>query len=108
MTDIIEKMRAAHDKRSAVAVPVPEYDDIWYFMPLLISDRSAIRKAAGDDEGLIYIETLILKALDVDGKKMFPDSGDARAVLAQMDFAVLKRVLESADSDTSPGAVKND
>jgi hypothetical protein len=108
MSDILEKMRAAHDSRTHVAVPVPEYDDVWYFKPLTIGERSRIRKVAGDEEGLIYIETLILKASDSKGDGKFPDSPDARAVLAQMDFGVLKRVLEAAEGQTAPGPVKND
>lgn len=110
MSDILDKMRAVHDARALVAVPVPEYEDVWYFKTLTLGERSRIRKAAGksDDDMVLSVETLILKALDEKGKPKFQDDAETRKVLFAMGLGLLQRIMTAAEGDAAPDeSVKN-
>lgn len=109
MSDIIEKMRAAHAARELKAVPVPEYDDVWYFKPLTLGERSRIRKMAGsDDDMVLSVETLILKALDEKGECKFKDGPDTREVLFAMGLSLLQRIMAEAEGgEATKEPVKN-
>lgn len=109
MSDILEKMRAAHAAREFVKVPVPEYEDVWYFKPLMLNERMKIRKAAGsEDDMVLSVETLILKTYDADGKLKFQDDGPTREVLFEMGLTLLNRIMTEAEGEASAtGPVKN-
>lgn len=109
MSDILARMQAVHEGRAFKAVKVPEYGMTLHFKPLTLGERSTIRKGVNpsDDEAL-WVNTLILKACDKDGKPVFEDDGPTRKVLYQMDMNVLRRVLEEAEDDSDKGSAKND
>tara|TARA_R110002020_G_scaffold474099_2_gene704501 strand:- start:5704 stop:6036 length:333 start_codon:yes stop_codon:yes gene_type:complete len=109
MSDILEKMRAAHAARELKAVPVPEYGDVWYFMPLTLGERSRIRKMAGsDDDMVLSVETLILKALDEKGARKFEDGAETREVLFAMGLTLLQRIMTEAEGgEATSEPVKN-
>lgn len=110
MSDILDRMAAAHEERNLVAVNVPEYATTWHFYPLTLSERSRVRKKASgsEDDMILSVETLILKALDADGKPVFPDNGKTRNVLMQMDVTVLQRIMSEAQGDPVTDTAKND
>lgn len=101
MSDLLSKLKAAHDGRDMVRVDVPEYGVTWYFPSLTLADHEAIRKGVNvKDEHTLMISGLMHMARDEDGKKVFdlpPAERTAiKAELHRMELSVLQRIMTEA------------
>lgn len=110
MSDILAKLKAAHDARQMVHVHVPEYGLDLYFPPLTVADHEAIRKgvAKGDDHQLM-LNGLIRQAHDKAGNRVFDvpveDKPAVMAELNRMDFDVLQRIIRESSGTLNEAQV---
>lgn len=109
MSDILAKLKSVHDAQTSVLkpVPVPEYDDTWYFRPLTLADQERCRqgvnmKSVGADQDLMT-NALIELALDAKGNRIFDvpikDKPELRAELRRMSPKVLMRITMKAQGN---------
>lgn len=102
MSDLLSKIRAAHDGRPMVKVHVREYGIDLYFPTLTVADRAAIRRGVNPkNEDELLVNALIHMARDADGKKLFDDSSEVRAELHKMGFDVLQDIVNRAGGGAS-------
>lgn len=115
MSDILAKLKSVHDARvsSLKAVPVPEYDDTWYFRPLTLADQQRCRqgvnlKSDSADQD-IMVNAVIELALDAKGNRIFDvpinQKAELRAELRRMSPKVLMRVTMKSQGNLANSAV---
>jgi len=68
---VLDNAKAHFDKLETKAIEVPEWDTIIYSTPFTMGEKKTLWKFAKDDDFEFMVRTLILKALDKDGKKLF-------------------------------------
>ena len=68
---VLDNAKAHFDKLETKAIEVPEWDTIIYSTPFTMGQKKTLWKFAKDDDFEFMVRTLILKALDKDGKKLF-------------------------------------
>lgn len=100
MSGLLARIKAAHEGRAMVAVPVPEYDCTLYFPPLTLADHEAIRRGMGNAaEHVLLIRGLIRMAHNADGTKAFEDTPETKAELHRMELSVMQRIMAQAGGD---------
>ena len=110
--DILGKITADFKSKLGRSVEVPEWGGtVIYYNPLTALERVQINKGVSEgDETVLFINLLITKALDGDGKQMFEDNAQTRAILeGGADFKVVTRIVtemgaDGPDLDTSKNA----
>jgi hypothetical protein len=68
---ILDNAKSHFDKLETKAIEVPEWDSIIYATPFTMGEKKTLWKFAKDDDFEFMVRTLILKALDKDGNKLF-------------------------------------
>lgn len=68
---ILDNAKSHFDKLETKAIEVPEWDAIIYSTPFTMGEKKTLWKFAKDDDFEFMVRTLILKALDKDGNKLF-------------------------------------
>ncbi len=68
---VLDNAKAHFDKLETKVIEVPEWDTIIYATPFTMGEKKTLWKFAKDDDFEFMVRTLILKALDKDGKKLF-------------------------------------
>lgn len=97
MSDLLSKLRTAHDQRVMRSVEVPEYGITLYFPPLTLADREKISRGINPrDEIALSVSALIHQAKDADGSPAFPDKPATRAELYRIEVDVLQRIMAQA------------
>jgi hypothetical protein len=96
MSDLIEKAKCHFRERLSAglgSVHVPEWDVTIHFRPLNLRERDRIHRFAAQDSLEALVETLIVRALDGDGKPLFK-SVHRTELMREVDPAVIARVCE--------------
>lgn len=105
MSDILSKLRAAHDNRSMVKVHVPEYDLDLFFPPLTLADHEKIRRGINPkDEHALMVAGLVHQAKTESGEQAFPNTPQVKAELHRMEFGVLARIMAESAGGVSDAA----
>jgi hypothetical protein len=95
--DILSLITQAHQDSALTEVKVPELGTSLWFKPLTLAQRSEIRKGTNDDEEMVLAKTLIVKALDATGKRVFEDDAKTLATIyGKMDVVLLRSILSRA------------
>ena len=99
MSDILQTISQRHADQTATEIDVPEWNTKLYFTPLTAAERASIRKGIdAEDDGEMMIASIIRKACDKDGKRVFEDTAETRAILSgKAEFSVIRRIIEAAD-----------
>ena len=80
------------------SVVVPEWDATIYFKPTTLAQRNRIFKYVNDGSLESLVETLIIRALDGDGKKLF-NNNDKKALMESVDPDVIVRVINAMNEE---------
>ncbi len=68
---ILDNAKSHFDKLETKVIDVPEWDAIVYSTPFTMGEKKSLWKFAKEDDFEFMVRTLILKALDGDGNKLF-------------------------------------
>jgi hypothetical protein len=105
MSDILARLKGAHDARKMVRVHVPEYGMDLHFPPLTLADHERIRQGINPkDEYALMVSALIHQAKNADGTPAFDGSPEVRAELHRMELGVLQRIMAEASGDLGEAA----
>lgn len=97
MSDILARLRSAHDARAMQKVSVPEYGVDLYFPPLTLADRERIARGINPrDEIALSVSAIVHQARDMDGNAAFPNTPEVKAELYRMEVDVLQRIMAQA------------
>lgn len=106
MSDILSKLKAAHDKRQMVPVHLPEYDTTWFFPSVTLADQAEIRRGvrASDEIGLM-VNFIVHMARDEDGTRVFDVplkmKPQVMSELHRMPMRLLMRIVTQAEGGLS-------
>ena len=89
---ILDNAKAHFDTLDTKVIDVPEWDDVIYSTPFTMGEKKTLWKFAKGDDFEFMVRTLILKALDKDGNKMF-DLSDKVAFMNNVSPDVITRVV---------------
>jgi len=89
---ILDNAKAHFDTLETKSIDVPEWDDVIYSTPFTMGEKKTLWKFAKGDDFEFMVRTLILKALDKDGNKMF-DLSDKVALMNNVSPDVITRVV---------------
>jgi hypothetical protein len=89
---ILDNAKAHFDKLETKVIEVPEWDVIIYSTPFTMGEKKSLWKFAKGDDFEFMVRTLVLKALDSDGKKMF-DISDKITLMNSVSPDVITRVV---------------
>jgi hypothetical protein len=73
-------------------IEVPEWDTIIYATPFTLGEKKTLWKFAKGDDFEFMVRTLILKALDKEGSKMF-DISQKNNLMNKVDPDVISRIV---------------
>ncbi|MFQ5510130.1 MAG: hypothetical protein ACE5FN_12480 [Leptospirillia bacterium] len=96
MSEILEKAKGHFKERLSAglgAIEVPEWGTTIHFRPLNLRERDRIHRFAAKDSLEALVETLIVRALDADGKPIFK-SVHRTELMREVDPEVIARVCE--------------
>jgi|TARA_Y100000310_G_C20618160_1_gene781802 hypothetical protein len=80
------------------SVAVSEWDAVIYFKPTTLAQRNRIFKYVNDGSLESLVETLLIRALDGDGKKMFSNA-DKKPLMEQVDPDVIVRIISAMNDE---------
>ena len=109
-TAAFEEIKRASEARRArtYEVDVPEWGRKVFFKALSLIETDRMKQQSPtDDESDLAATMVIMKALDENGERLFPDDIHARAWLLEEHNGVLKRVVEAMQDPTDLDAEKN-
>ncbi len=89
---ILDNAKSHFDKIETKAIEVPEWDTIIYSTPFTMGEKKSLWKFAKDDDFEFMVRTLILKALDKDGNKLF-DISHKRDLMDSVSPDVITRIV---------------
>ncbi|MDH5528324.1 MAG: hypothetical protein OEY97_13620 [Nitrospirota bacterium] len=96
MSEILEKAKGHFKERLAAglgSIEVPEWGTTIHFRPLNLRERDRIHRFAAKDSLEALVETLIVRALDGDGKPLFK-SVHRTEFMREVDPEIIGRVCE--------------
>lgn len=100
MSDILSKLKSAHEARSRVKVHVAEYGFDLYFPTMTLERHNRCRRGINPkDEAALFVNTLIVMAENEDGTPAFPDSGEMRAELHKMSLVTLMWIIQASGGE---------
>jgi len=97
---VLDKAKAHFDKLDTKAIEVPEWDTVIYSTPFTMGEKKSLWKFAKDDDFEFMVRTLILKALDKDGNKMFDISNKIELMNKVSPDVITRIVGEISTSQT--------
>jgi len=89
---VLDNAKSHFDKIEVRTIEVPEWDTIIYSTPFTMGEKKSLWKFAKDDDFEFMVRTLILKALDKDGKKLF-DISDKIDLMNKVSPDVITRIV---------------
>jgi hypothetical protein len=89
---VLDNAISHFDKIEIKVIEVPEWDSIIYSTPFTMGEKKTLWKFAKDDDFEFMVRTLILKALDKDGKKLF-DISDKINLMNKVSPPVIERIV---------------
>ena len=111
MSDVLAKA-AEHFKgrvdNEVQSIEVPEWETTIHFRPISLKSQDCIYRLSRENDLTALAETLIVRALDADGKPMFKKTDRVR-LMREVDPAIINRiVMAMAEDETTDGeAEKN-
>jgi hypothetical protein len=97
---ILDKAKSHFDKLETRTIEVPEWDAVIYATPFTMGEKKSLWKFAKDDDFEFMVRTLILKALDKDGNKMFDISNKVELMNKVSPDVITRVVSEISISQT--------
>jgi hypothetical protein len=97
---ILDNAKSHFDKIETKAIEVPEWDFIIYSTPFTMGEKKSLWKFAKDDDFEFMVRTLILKALDKDGNKLFDISNKIELMNGVSPDVITRIVGEISISQT--------
>ena len=89
---VLDNAKAHFDKLETKVIEVEEWDTVIYATPFTMGEKKKLWKHAKEDDIEFMVRTLLLKALDKDGEKMF-DLSDKITLMNHVDPNVIVRVV---------------
>jgi hypothetical protein len=74
------------------SVAVPEWDTVIFFKPTTLAQRNTIFRYVNDGSLESLVQTLIIRALDEDGKRLFSNS-DKKDLMEKVDPDIIVNVI---------------
>ena len=97
---VLDNAKAHFDKLETKVIEVEEWDTVIYATPFTMGEKKKLWKHAKEDDIEFMVRTLLLKALNKDGEKMF-DLSDKITLMNHVDPNVIVRVVgEISVADT--------
>ncbi len=89
---VLENAKTHFDTLETKVIEVEEWDTVIYATPFTMGEKKKLWKHAKEDDIEFMVRTLILKALNKDGEKMF-DLSDKPTLMNHVDPNVIVRVV---------------
>lgn len=89
---IIDKATEHFDKIGTKKIKIPEWDSVIYATPFTLSEKRTLLKFSGGNDSEFMARTLILKATDKEGKKVF-DLSDKPTLMGHVHSGIIERVV---------------
>ena len=89
---VLDNAKAHFDKLETKVIEVEEWDMVIYATPFTMGEKKKLWKHAKEDDIEFMVRTLLLKALNKDGEKMF-DLSDKITLMNHVDPNVIVRVV---------------
>ena len=89
---VLDNAKAHFDKLETKVIEVEEWDTVIYATPFTMGEKKKLWKHAKEDDIEFMVRTLLLKALNKDGEKMF-DLSDKITLMNHVDPNVIVRVV---------------
>jgi len=80
------------------SVVVPEWDTTIYFKPTTLAQRNTIFRYVNDGSLESLVQTLIIRALDEDGKRLFSNA-DKKDLMEKVDPDVIVNVVSAMNDE---------
>lgn len=96
--NILDKATAHFDSLGIKKIKIPEWDSVIYATPFTLNEKRKLVKFSNGNDAEFMIRTLIMKAQDKDGKKVF-ELLDKPSLMGHAHSGVIERVVgEIVDS----------
>ena len=92
LVSVLDNAKAHFDKLETKVIEVEEWDTVIYATPFTMGEKKKLWKHAKEDDIEFMVRTLLLKALNKDGEKMF-DLSDKITLMNHVDPNVIVRVV---------------
>ena len=89
---VLDNAKSHFDSLEPKVIEVEEWDTVIYASPFTMGEKKKLWKHAKEDDIEFMVRTLILKALNKDGTKMF-DISDKITLMNHVDPNVIVRVV---------------
>ena len=89
---VLENAKTHFDTLETKVIEVEEWDTVIYATPFTMGEKKKLWKHAKEDDIEFMVRTLILKALNKDGSRMF-DISDKITLMNHVDPNVIVRVV---------------
>jgi len=89
---VLDNAKAHFDKLETKVIEVEEWETVIYATPFTMGEKKKLWKHAKEDDIEFMVRTLLLKALNKDGSKMF-DISDKITLMNHVDPNVIVRVV---------------
>ena len=89
---VLDNAKAHFDTLETKEIHVPEWDCVLYATPFTVAEKKKLLKSAKDDDMEFLVRTLMLKAKDAEGNRVFTES-DKFDLMHKVDSNVLTRVV---------------
>ena len=108
---IIDRAKEHMEDQGISKIEVPEWGEkdkplIIFYRPLTVADKRKLAKFAIRSDPIVFVETLILKALDSQGKNMFTIE-DKRALRLEVDGEVVERIAKQIVGEDMDGDIED-
>jgi hypothetical protein len=90
--NILDKAVAHFDKLGTKKIKVPEWDSVIYATPFTLSEKRTLLQFSKGNDAEFMVRTLIMKALDKDGKKVF-DLSEKPTLMSHTHSGIIERVV---------------
>ena len=104
---ILDNAKSHFDKIETKAIEVPEWDFIVYSTPFTMGEKKILWQFAKGDDFEFMVRTLIMKALDKDGNKLFDISNKVELMNNVAPDVITRIVGEISIVQTVDEMVKN-
>lgn len=110
MVTFLDALVAHYDGSGLKSVDVPEVGQTVYFQPPTFAEGVAIARGVREGDNIeLMVRTIVRKALDKDGNRLFDDSVETKAALQKkVDARILQRIVVAMGESPSVDEAKND
>jgi len=102
---ILDKAIAHFDALGTKKIKIPEWDSNIYTTPFTLGEKRALLKFSNGNDAEFMARTLILKAMDKDGKKVF-GLDDKPTLMGHAHSSVIERIVGEIAETPSPKEIE--